>query len=56
MCYAIPYNSETIPIKMASYGLFTGIMGATLAPIAFMGGKERERERGKQESTIHRES
>ena len=45
MCYAIPYNSETIPIKMASYGLFTGIMGATLAPIAFMGGKERERER-----------
>uniref|UniRef100_A0A1X7SQL6 Growth hormone-inducible transmembrane protein n=1 Tax=Amphimedon queenslandica TaxID=400682 RepID=A0A1X7SQL6_AMPQE len=38
MCYGIPYKPETIPVKIASYALFTGIMGATLAPIAFMGG------------------
>ena len=48
MCYSIPYKSESVPVKIASYALFTGIMGATLAPIAFMGGtKEREREGGK---------
>ena len=40
MCYAIPYTPETVPAKMAAYGVFTTIMGITLAPVALMGGKE----------------
>ena len=41
MYYAIPYTPWTVPIKMASYGFFTGIMKATLAPIAFVRTKKR---------------
>ena len=39
MCYAIPYTPETLPAKMAAYGVFTTIMGITLAPVVLMGGK-----------------
>ena len=45
MCYGIPYKPETVPVKIVSYALFTGIMGATLAPIAFMGGTKKREER-----------
>ena len=53
LCHSIPYTSESLPLKVGSFALFSSIMGATLAPVALMagipegreGGRERERER-----------
>ena len=38
LCYSIPYEPETIPAKIGAFGLFSSIMGASLAPILLIGG------------------
>lgn len=38
LCYSIPYSPETLPAKIGAFTLFTSVMGATLAPVALIGG------------------
>ena len=35
---AVPYTPETLPAKVGAFTLFSSIMGATLAPVALIGG------------------
>ena len=38
LCMSLPYTPETIPAKIGAFALFSSLMGATLAPMALIGG------------------